>query len=130
MSWIVVSAREAGESAEFSSFALIVGLPILVLYFGGIWGTFVKAGQPGWAAIVPVYNAFVLTRIAGRPGWWVLLMLVPIVDFVVLVILCLDIAAKFGRGPGFGFGLALLGLIFWPILGWGASTYRGAPVHA
>jgi len=58
---------------------LIFMLVIAVIFIIGMWKTFVKAGQPGWAAIIPIYNAYILTQIAGRPGWWVLLMLIPLV---------------------------------------------------
>src|SRR6476646_7985367 len=61
---------------------LIFMLVIAVIFIIGMWKTFVKAGQPGWAAIIPIYNAYILTQIAGRPGWWVLLMLIPLVNIV------------------------------------------------
>jgi hypothetical protein len=109
---------------ETSPGTVVLLLAIIVLVVAGMWRAFAKAGQPGWAAIVPIYNTYVMTQIAGRPGWWLILFFIPIVNFVVLILMCLDIATRFGKGAGFGIGLALLGMIFWPILGFGSATYR------
>ena len=90
-----------------------------------MWKVFTKAGQPGWACLIPIYNLYVLCKIAGRPGWWLLLMLIPFVNIIILIILCIDIAKSFGNGVGFGLGMAFLGFIFWPILGFGSAQYQG-----
>jgi hypothetical protein len=89
------------------------------------WKVFSKAGQPGWASIIPIVNVYFLCRVAGRPGWWVILMLIPIVHFIIWIILCIDIAKNFGKGVGFGIGLILLSIIFYPILGFGSAQYQG-----
>lgn len=99
---------------------------VMILLIASIWKVFSKAGQPGWAAIIPIYNAYILCKIAGRPGWWVILMLIPLVNFIIAIILCIDIAKAFGKGTGFGIGLLLLGIIFWPVLGFGSAQYQGA----
>ncbi|RKG62096.1 signal peptidase I [Corallococcus sp. AB011P] len=91
----------------------------------GMWKTFAKAGQPGWAAIVPFYNIYVLTQIVGRPAWWVVLALLPCVNFIALFIISIDMAKSFGKGTGFGIGLALLGPVFYAILGFGDAQYQG-----
>jgi hypothetical protein len=96
---------------------------IAIFVIAGMWKTFAKAGQPGWAILIPIYNAYVLCKIAQRPGWWVLLMLVPVVNIVVSIIIAIDVAKCFGKGTGFGLGLAFLGAIFYPILGFGDATY-------
>lgn len=108
---------------------LLIQLAIVVAVIAGIWKTFAKAGQPGWAAIIPVYNVYILLKIANRPWWWLLLMLIPLVNLVIAIIVALDIAKAFGKGTGFGIGLALLGFIFYPILGFGSATYT-QPVRA
>ncbi len=107
---------------------LLVCLAILIVVIAGLWKVFVKAGHPGWAAIIPIYNVYILLKIAGRPGWWLLLVLVPVVSFVIAIFVAIDIAKAFGRSAGFGVGLAFLGPIFYPILGFGDSTYRGQSV--
>ena len=113
-----------------SALVLIIQLAIIALAIVGIWKAFEKAGQPGWAAIIPFYNVYIMTKIAGRPGWWVLLFFIPIVNIVIAIILSIDIAKSFGQGTGFGVGLALLGFIFWPILGFGDARYQGPPQQA
>lgn len=99
-------------------------LAIIVVVIAGMWKVFTKAGQPGWGVLIPIYNCYLLTIIAGRPGWWLILLLIPFVNIVVGIILSLDIAKKFGQSTGFGIGLALLGFIFYPILGFGDATYQ------
>jgi len=103
---------------------MIVWLAVVLLMVASLWKVFVKAGEPGWAAIVPIYNIFVLLKIAGKPAWWFILMLIPIVNFIVFIIVCIALAERFGKGAGFGVGLGLLGIIFFPILGFGDATYR------
>jgi hypothetical protein len=70
-------------------------------------------------------NVYTLLKIAGRPGWWLLLLLIPLVNLIIGILLALDLAKSFGKGAGFGLGLAFLGPIFYPILGYGSATYKG-----
>ena len=79
-----------------------------------MWKVFTKAGQPGWASIIPIYNLYIWCKIVGRPWWWILLMLIPFVNFIICIILCIDLAKSFGKGVGFGIGLALVGNYFLP----------------
>ncbi|MBK8978482.1 MAG: signal peptidase I [Planctomycetes bacterium] len=102
----------------------VLVLAISVLAIAGFWKVLAKAGQPGWAAIVPIYNVYALLQVAGRPGWWLLLMLIPIVNVVVAFMVSFDVARRFGKDSGFGIGLALLGVVFYPILGFGDATYK------
>src|SRR6267142_5416912 len=108
-----------------SPVSMIFGLLIALLLIVAMWKVFTKAGQPGWASIIPIYNLYVWCKIVGRPWWWILLMLIPFVNFIILIILIIDLAKSFGKGVGFGIGLALLGVIFWPILGFGSAQYQG-----
>ncbi len=102
---------------------VIVYIAIIVFVIAGFWKVFEKAGEPGWAAIIPIYNYYIMTKIGGKPGWWVILMLIPIVNIVILIMLCMEIAQRFGKSSGFGVGMALLSPIFWPILGFGDAQY-------
>lgn len=107
---------------------LIIGifyLAIIVLIIAGMWKTFEKAGQPGWACLVPFYNLYIMVLIANRPILFFILCLVPFINFFVLILISIDIAKKFGKGTGFGIGLALLGFIFYPMLGFSDATYDG-----
>lgn len=106
---------------------VIVEVALFVLVVAGMWKVFQKAGKPGWAAIIPIYNIIVLLEITGKPIWWLILYFIPIVNFIVLLIVCIELAKRFGKGVAFGFGLGLLPFIFYPILGFGDATYGGAP---
>ena len=75
--------------------------------------------------LIPIFNLYLICKIAGRPGWWVILFLIPIVSLVIAIILAIDIARCFGRGVGTAIGLILLPMIFYPILGFGSAQYEG-----
>ena len=104
---------------------IILLLAIVVFVIASIWKTFEKAGQPGWAAIVPIYNLYIMTKIAGKPGWWVVMFIIPIVNYIFLIWTYNLISKSFGKGVGFTLGLIFLGPIFWAILGFGSATYQG-----
>ena len=104
-------------------FILLIQLAIVAVVIVAMWKVFVKAGQPGWASIVPVYNLYIMVTIAGREWWWFLLMLVPFVNIVIGAIVSIDIARKFGKQTGFGIGLFLLPFIFYPILAFSQDQY-------
>lgn len=108
---------------------LVVYLIVMVLlYIVPMWLIFAKAGQPGWAAIVPIYNIYVMTQVARKPGWWVaIILLVPIANFVFLIMTYHGISVNFGKGAGFTIGLILLPIIFLPILGYGSAKYITNP---
>ncbi|HEX7309386.1 DUF5684 domain-containing protein [Lentzea sp.] len=119
---------EADTAALLGVFAVfgIIALVFAVIGVIVMWKTFAKAGQPGWAAIVPIYNLYVLTKIGGRPGWWTVLLCIPGVNFVVLAILSIDIAKSFGKDAVFGIvGLWLFSIVGYAILGFGNAQYRG-----
>jgi Family of unknown function (DUF5684) len=103
----------------------IFWLAVTILMIAACWKIFTKAGQPGWAAIIPIYNWYILCKIVGRPGWWVILFFIPFINFIIGIIVCIDLAKSFGKGVGFAIGLILLGVIFFPILGFGSAQYQG-----
>ena len=109
-----------------ATFILLFELAIVFFIIAAIWRVFAKAGQPGWAAIIPIYNAYILLKIAGKPGWWLLLFFIPLVNIIFAVIVAIEVAKAFGKGTGFGLGLAFLGFIFYPILGFGDAAYQGS----
>jgi hypothetical protein len=98
-------------------------------FIAGLWRTFEKAGKPGWAALVPFYNYWVMVEIVKKPVLWFVMLLIPCVNFVFAILLCIEIAKCFGKGGGFGVGLALLSPIFFPLLGLGDAQYQ-EPVEA
>jgi hypothetical protein len=102
----------------------VVIIAIIILQIAAWWKMFEKAGQPGWAAIIPIYNMYVLCKVAGKPGWWVILLLIPLINIVVLFLVSLGVARNFGNGALFAIGLFFLGFIFYPILGFGSAQYQ------
>jgi hypothetical protein len=125
---LLAQVEYSTEGKAPSPVSTIVGLLVALLLIIAMWKVFTKARQPGWASIIPIYNLYVWCKIVGRPWWWILLMLIPLVNFIILIILSIDLAKSFGKGAGFGIGLALLGIIFWPILGFGSAQYQGPPI--
>src|SRR3954466_7738393 len=101
-------------------------LVIIVAIIAGFWKVFIKAGKPGWAAIVPIYNVIVLLQVAGKPLWWVVLFFIPIVNIIMCILVGIAVAKSFGKSDLFGVGLGLLGFVFYPILGFGDAQYQGA----
>ena len=103
---------------------IVMGI-IGIFFIAVMWKVFTKAGEPGWAALVPIYNLVVLLKIAGKPAWWLVLFLIPLVSLVASILVAIGVAERFGKGTGFGLGLAFLGPIFYPVLAFGSAEYRG-----
>ena len=104
---------------------MVVYLAIIVVSLVGLWKVFTKAGKPGWAAIVPFYNAYCLFEMSFGNGWLFLLAFVPCGNIVVMIMCSLKLAKAFGQGTGFGLGLVFLPFIFMMILGFGDAEYIG-----
>jgi hypothetical protein len=103
-------------------FSIVIGVLAII----GLWATFLKAGKHGWAAIIPFYNIYTLMKVAGRPGWWLVLYIIPIVNIVIAIIVSLDVARRFGKSAVFGVvGLWLFGFVGYLMLGFGSAVYRG-----
>ncbi|MEA2239163.1 MAG: hypothetical protein QOC81_3887 [Thermoanaerobaculia bacterium] len=98
-------------------------LVVILLIIISLWKIFVKAGKPGWAAIVPIYNLIVLIEICCKPLWWFILLLIPFVNIIVLIILYVELAKRFGKGVGFAIGLLILPFIFFPVLAFSDAKY-------
>ncbi|HWB60178.1 MAG TPA: DUF5684 domain-containing protein [Chthoniobacteraceae bacterium] len=108
----------------------LVELLIFAIVVAGMWKVFIKAGQPGWAAVIPIYNVIILLKVAGKPLWWIILLIIPLVNIIIGVLVGLAVAKNFGKGAGFGIGLIFLPFIFYPILGFGDATYQGSAAPA
>ena len=109
---------------------LVIVIPIVLIAIVAIWRIFTKAGQPGWAVLIPFYNLYVLTQVAKRPSWWMLLYFVSFIPVIgalgVLFVSIIDnlrLAKLFGKSAGFGVGMILLGIVFLPILAFGNADY-------
>jgi len=123
---------EITDSIPFWPFILALIIPILifalttaVVEIAGAWYMFEKAGEPGWAAIIPVYNLLIGIKIAGKPWWYILLLMIPVVNLVILIITLDGLSKSFGKSSGFTVGLFFLRWIFIPILGFGKAVYVG-----
>jgi hypothetical protein len=104
---------------------VIIYLAFIVLMIASMWKIYTKAGQPGWAAIVPIYNIIVLLEVVGKPWWWIFLMMIPIVNIIILIMVYHQLSLSFGKEAGFTVGIIFLGIIFIPILGLGDAKYVG-----
>ncbi|HEX9243634.1 MAG TPA: DUF5684 domain-containing protein, partial [Anaeromyxobacter sp.] len=91
------------------------------------WKIFAKAGKPGWASIVPIYNLVVYLQMVNRPVWWIVLFFVPIVNIVIAIVLVHDLSKSFGKGAGWTLGLLFLGIVFVPVLAFGSDPFVGRP---
>jgi len=100
-----------------------IWLGVFILIIVSFWKVFEKAGHPGWASIIPIYNTYILIKVAQQPWWWLILMFIPLVNIVFALLLSLEVAKKFGRGTGFGVGLFFLPIVFYPILAFGDDRY-------
>ena len=100
-------------------------LVVWVLIIISFWKIFEKAGKPGWASIIPIYNILVLLEIIGKPWWWLLLLLIPGVNIIFGIWMFNLLSISFGKTEGFTVGLVLLPFIFLPILGFGEDMYKG-----
>jgi hypothetical protein len=118
------TAVAAGSAVAFLILFIVV-VALIIFYVAAFWRILEKAGVPGWGAIIPIYNIYLWCKVVGRPGWWVVLLFVPVVSVIVMLILSLDLSKAFAKTTGFGIGLWLLSFIFVPILGYGTSTYIG-----
>jgi hypothetical protein len=117
----------AGASGASAIIYMVVYLAFGVLFIAGLWKTFTKAGEPGWAAIVPIYNVITILKLGGKPWYWAI---IPVVGPIMLIIAEIELAKRFGKGTGFGLGLAFLPFIFFPMLGFGSATAGPATATA
>ncbi|WP_410222216.1 DUF5684 domain-containing protein [Pedobacter sp.] len=106
-------------------FMILFSLAISVITIAGMWKTFTKAGKPGWAALIPIYNVYVMIQIVGKPDIWLLWCLIPCVNIVFTIWLQNLLSKSFGKEEGFTLGLILFPFIFYPILGFGSAKYLG-----
>lgn len=104
---------------------LLIIIVVCILIIAGYWVVFQKAGVAGWKCLIPFYNMYVLMQIAGKPGWWMFLLFIPLVGVAIMLFAMLSLAKKFGRSELFGIGLLLLPMVFFPLLAFGGSEYEG-----
>ena len=129
--WLTVAQASSDVGFIGLIFAVIgglIGFCFAAVMIAAMWKLFTKAGKPGWAAIIPIYNMVVVLELIGRPIWWIALFFIPFVNFLVGVVVTLELAKSFGKDMLFGLGMLFFGIIFTPILGFGSARYQG-PQH-
>lgn len=121
------TTTSVGAKTFWITYGIVIGIFGLLMLVS-MWKIFTKAGKPGWAAIIPIYNTIVLLQIVGRPIWWIILFLIPLVNLVIGWVVYYDLANAFGRSVGTFLLLILLPIIGFPLLGFGSAQYK-APVR-
>jgi hypothetical protein len=114
-----------GMMPMFMIFIIFFTINVMMIRYVALWFVFKKAGENGWASIIPVYNILIAIKIAGKPWWYILLLLIPIVNIIIGIMILHGISKSFGRGGWFTVGLIFLRVIFLAILGFGAAQYIG-----
>ena len=114
-----------GMSQMPSTTTIIATTVITLVILAATWKLYQKAGQPGWAAIIPIYDTYIMFKLAWGNGWMFLLLFVPIVDIVIYLMLLWKLAKAFGKGAGMFLLLLLVHPIALMMLGFGSATYIG-----
>lgn len=107
-----VTAAAAAMSVGMLIFSGLVALYSIIV----MWKIYTKAGEKGWKSLVPIYNSYILCKIAGKEGWFFLLLCIPFVNIYAIFAIFIGLAHKFGKSTGFGVGCVFLNIIFLSIL--------------
>lgn len=103
----------------------LIALAVAILEIVSIWKLFVKAGRPGWASIIPIYNIIVALDICKMPIWWLILFIIPFANIVAEIMLAINFAKAYGKGIGMGIVLLFFPEIGLPILAFTDAKYVG-----
>jgi hypothetical protein len=123
---ITLATEVATTTASVNPLPVVVsGLAGYLIAAFAFVGIFRKADEPVWQAFIPIWSTIVLIKISGRPLWWIILLLIPVVNLVVLVFILHGLSTSFGHGAGFTVGLYFLSVIFMYILGYDSKPYQG-----
>lgn len=125
----LISADPVDAGGLLAASGIYSGIFIIFLVLGiiGLYRVFEKAREPGWTAIIPIYNQYVIIKITGRPWWWLILLFIPVVGTITWLVMMYNLSKTFGRGFLFALGLIVFPMIWFIILGFGSSTYQGPP---
>ena len=130
------------------SMSLILTIAYYILLVIGYWKMFEKGGEPGWKALIPLYNWYILFKMCWKTDmFWAyagfsiaasVLWSMNVTGFLFYIALALTLVAAiiralayynislaFGHGIGFFLGLYFLEPIFFMIIGYGSSRYQG-----
>lgn len=98
--------------------------PIILLLAVSLWKIFEKAGQNGWAALIPFYNIFIFLRIIQKPWWWFILFFIPYLGFIWILWGWIRMAKRFGKSSLYGVAIVCLSVVFIPLLAFGKQEYK------
>lgn len=121
----MILLQSFGSETGIGTSTILIFLAISLLAIIAEWKMFEKAGKPGWAILIPIYNTIVLLEIVGKPWWWIFLFLIPGINLIIAIIVMNALSKSFGKGAGFTLGLIFLSIIFILILGFGSDEYIG-----
>ncbi len=120
-------AQEDQLQPQVPAVVWILYIAVIALMLVSMWKLFVRAGKPGWASIVPLYNNIVMLEIAGKPIWWFFMLFIPIVNIVFAFLTLYHFSKAYGKAEGFSIGVALLSIVFLPMLAFSDARYQGPP---
>jgi len=126
----MMNDASAGAAAGVGMMGSLFYLALFLVYIVALVKVFQKAGREWWEAVIPLYNTYVMIKVAGKPGWWFLLFFIPFVNIIAMIIVMHNLSMAFGHGVGFTLGLIFLGPLFLLILGFGSSQYQLAGATA
>lgn len=110
-----------GASIAMIIVYLLIAAVIIVSY----WKIYTKAGKPGWAAIVPIYNIIILLEIVKKPVWWVILFFIPCANIVAMVLVALEFVKVFGKPSWHAALMILVGIVYLPYIAFSDAKYVG-----
>lgn len=116
--------QQAAQMKSLGTTYMIVLLLFLLLMLASMWMVFEKCGEAGWKSLVPIYNLYILIVICGKPGWWFILLFIPLIGMICYFIAMLALSERFGRGAVFGIGLFFLPMVFFPLLAFGGPPAK------
>ncbi|CAM2065281.1 DUF5684 domain-containing protein [Sulfidibacter corallicola] len=117
--------EESGGGGIFGIIILLFGLALVIATIAGLWKCFEKAGEPGWTAIIPIYNIYVLLKIVGAPIWFLILFFIPIVSIIAGIYVYYLFAKSFGKGAVYAIGILFVPFVILPLMGFGDDQYEG-----
>jgi hypothetical protein len=124
---------EEFDSGPGAGFVFMMVLFVLAVYvfFGFCMGkVFEKAGKPLWTGFVPIYNYLIWIEIVGRPQWWIILYFIPFVNFIIQIVLAIDLAKSFGKDTLYGIAIAFLSFIMLPVMAFSDDVRYVGPAAA
>lgn len=127
------SALSAGEAAALGGIFLVFGvvaLALIALMLAAMWKIFTKAGEKGYKALIPVYNAWIFLRLGDQAGWWAIVALIPIANFVALIFMIIaayNVGLKLGKEGWFVILYIFVPFIWALILAFDKSTWKNTP---